>query len=60
MRHAFFFKARKAGDWAEFLENSRISACSNVKLRECCTAVEPEDEDRKSIAQITADLASCS
>ena len=50
MRQAF--KAGKAGDWTEYLENDRLSAWSCVELRECHSEVEQEDEDRNSIAQL--------
>ena len=42
----------KASNWAEFLENDKLGACSSVKLRECYSEVEQEDDDRKSISQV--------
>ena len=40
--------------WAiglNFWRYDRLSAWSSVKLRECCSEVEKEDDERKSIAQ---------
>ena len=46
------FEAGKAGDWADVLDNNKLSAWSSVKLRECHSEVEQEDEDRKSITRL--------
>ena len=42
---------RKLGDWADFLENKKVSVWASVKVRECNSEVEQEDEHRKTIAQ---------
>ena len=49
MRQAFC--AGKSGDWGNFLENEGLSAWTSVKVRECHSEVEQEDDGRKSIAQ---------
>ena len=36
----------------DFFENDGLSAWPSVKLRECYSEMEQEDEDRKSIAQL--------
>ena len=38
-------------NWAEFLKNDELSVWASVKVRECHTEVEQEDEGRRIIAQ---------
>ena len=42
-------KAGKAGDWAVLLKNDTRKGWSSVKLRECHSEVEQDDEERKNI-----------
>ena len=47
--------AGRSGDWASdlevFLGQGKLSAWTSVKVRECYSEVEQEDEDRQSIVQ---------
>ena len=46
------FRAGKEGDWEKvFVRNDKFSAWTSVKVRECYSEVEQEDEGRLSIAQ---------
>ena len=53
MRQIYY--AGKSGDWEthleEFLGNGKLSVWASVKVRECFSVVEQEDEGRESIAQ---------
>ena len=45
------YNAGTSGDWEEFLENGRLSAWTSVKVGECYSEVEQDDEGRQSNAQ---------
>ena len=49
MRQAF--ASGKLGDWADFLDNEKLSVRARVNVRECSSEVEQEDENRTTIAQ---------
>ena len=46
------FKAGKAGDWAEFPNNDKLSFWASVQVREFYSQMEQIDEDRRNIAQL--------
>ena len=44
-------KARKAGDWLELVKSDMFNVWTTAMLQECCSEVEQEDDERKSIVQ---------
>ena len=44
-------QGRQAGDWACLVKSDKLNEWASAKLRECCSEVEQEDEERKVFVQ---------